>query len=979
MSISSPADDLLDRLRSVSATLRARHGAAGRVLYVVVLALVPVSVPASSWAQTTGQIIGRVTDAVTRQAIPMAEVRVEGLELYVLTSERGEFILATVPSGEHRLVVDLLGYRTITATVQVRAGRTVPVRIELRPSPVEVEGVEAEVERVRLIDPEVTVSHEIVLGRELIELPVDDTDQVIELTTGVSGGHFRGGRIGQETYRIDGLEVKNQFEATGQVGGIELSPYALEEIEVVTGGTRPEFGSALSGVVSYVTRRGSTERWEGRAEVSSDQWLPDDLFRGFSSLAFSLGGPLRFLGERSTLFVDVLAQGLVDADPRARGLACLQPEDGDTQLAEAIDALTSDPTTRHLYCPYTGPRLPYQRGDRTIGLLRWDQPLAQSTNLTFTLIYNRRQSELYTPEFKYNPEFQQGLRTKGYLATLTLDWGRSLPGRAYHVVARAAAMRLDRYLGVVDPWTFDARTHIAGFGFGDFRFLGEEFARKPIEEQIKSGTAVPGYVPPGGVTGSPFGPAAEGIFFTEGTPGIANWNRTGFIGGDLVGEILSASGHSLRAGGSTRFYEVENYERVLAFLPGSSPSFARFYPTTANAWAELGLLTADDITVQLGVRYEGFQSGLRFQQDRANLLSPVIDTEWRSLLMPRIGVAIPIPMTENRTMLWFNYGKVAQPPDFRFFLDSTIGDSLRADIRRQGNPNLAFEQGTAYEFGARHMFTEGLAVSAVVFLRELNNLVTSGLSFSNTAANQFTTGDFGNVRGIELSFQGRWPKVRLMAGYALQEAVGVTSGAFEEVDSAAADRRIEFPLAFDRRHSANFMVFVGRAAGATDWRFGASLTGSLQSGYPIDRQLAGGSISEEVPHLRARLPWTNFLNFRFSYDLGDLGVCRCSWRVLLDGRNILDTENVIALRRDTGELAPRTSDLEDVAVELSDGFTPIPFESPRYSALADLDRDGVISVREFETARFAAALDASDPSLYFGQPLQLRLGLEIAF
>ena len=905
-----------------------------------------------------------------------AEVRIEGLDLGVLTSERGDFIIASVPTGEHELVIQLLGYRTVTTTILVRAGRTIPVNIELNPTPVELEGVTAEVERVRLVDPEATVSNEVVLGRALLELPIDNTEQVLELATGVSEGHFRGGRIGQETYRIDGLEVKDQFSASGTIGGIEVSPYALSEIEVVTGGTRPEYGSALSGAVSYVTRRGNPDRWEGRAELASDQWLPEDLYRGFTALSASMGGPLGF-GDRATIFADILAQGFTDSDPRARGLTCLQPDEGDEQLPIAINALKQD--APHLYCPYTESRLPYQRGDRFIGLLRWDQPLARTTNLTLSFIYNRRQNELYTPEFKYNPVYQQGLRTKGYLATATLDWGKTAPGRAYHVIARAAAMRLDRYLGAVDPWTFDSRSRIAGFGFSDFRFLGEDFTRKPIEQQQESGSAVPGYVQPGGETGSPFGPAAEGIFFTEGTPPNAAWNRTDFIGGDLVGEVHTSRGHSLRAGGSVRFYQVEDYERTLAYSPGSSPSFARFYPTTANAWAELSMLAIGDVTAQIGLRYEGFQSGLSFQQDRSNVFAPVIDTEWQGVLMPRIGVAIPIPTTANQTMVWFNFGKVAQPPDFRFFLDSTIGDSLRADIRRQGNPALAFEEGVAYEFGFRHMFTEGLAAGLVVFQKELNNLVTSSLAFSGTVANQFTTGDFGNVRGVELSLQGRWPTVRVSAGYALQEAVGVGSGAFEVIDSTAADERIEYPLAFDRRHSANLAILIGRAAGAPNWRFGASLAGTTQSGYPLDRRLAGGTTFDEVAFLPTRLPWTSFLNLRLSYDLGGLGVCRCSWRVLLDGRNVFGNENVIALRRDTGELAPRTSDLEDVAVELSPGFNPIPYESPRYSSSTDLDGDGVISLSEFETARFAAALDASDPSLYFGDQRQLRLGLEIVF
>ena len=58
---------------------------------------------------------------------------------------------------------------------------------------------------------------------------------------------------------------------------------------------------------------------------------------------------------------------------------------------------------------------------------------------------------------------------------------------------------------------------------------------------------------------------------------------------------------------------------------------------------------------------------------------------------------------------------------------------------------------------------------------------------------------------------------------------------------------------------------------------------------------------------------------------------------------------------------------------------PIPRESERYAPLADLDGNGRITRVEFDTARFAAAMDASDPSLLFGEPRQLRIGLELVF
>src|SRR5690606_4259983 len=265
---------------------------------------------------------------------------------------------------------------------------------------------------------------------------------------GVSNGHFRGGRVGQESYVVDGIEVRNQLEGSTYGFGLELSPTALEEVEVITGGFGAEYGSALSGVVSFVTRRGDPERWTARASYTTDHWAPRSLFRGFDGFSASAGGPLRPLG--ATLFADVLIQGLVDAEPRARGLTCLQPEDADPELAEAIEALRGSPTTAHLHCPYTTAAMPYQSGDKLIAFARLDRPISPGVNLMFSLLRNRSQRSLYTPEFKYNDRYQLGQRTTGTLARVGLEWTRHTGERAFHITARSAFVRLDRYLGALD-------------------------------------------------------------------------------------------------------------------------------------------------------------------------------------------------------------------------------------------------------------------------------------------------------------------------------------------------------------------------------------------------------------------------------------------------------------------------------------------------------------------------------------------------
>lgn len=953
---------------------RPRRFAGARARATTALGLLLVGSANAALAQSTGQILGRVIDAETREPIAGAEVRAVERDLVTLTSNRGEFILTGVPVGEHSVRVTRIGFRAaLWADVRVFASRPTYLTIEMSPIAIELAPITADVERVRLLEPEVSQTHEVVLGHQIRALPVDGVAEVVELATGVSDGHFRGGRVGQESYVLDGFAIQSRLDASTHGPAFELSPTSLEEIDVVTGGLAAEHGAALSGMVRYVTRRGSADGWEGRAAASTDQWAPSDLLRGFSGVSLSGGGPVPLLGRGSTLFVDLLAQTFTDAEPRARGLTCLRQEDVDPELGERIRTLSEDPLTAPLHCPFTASRLPFQQGNKLIGFLRLDRRWSQETAATLIVLANRRQRQLYRPEFKYNPDDQLGLRTKGILGGITLDWTRHAPGRARYVTLRLIASSLDRYVGVVDPVMLE--TGAGAAGFAEFRFLGEEFTRRPIEEQLAAGTGVPGYERPGGSQGSPFGAAAEGIFFTEGTPDVVSWARSAFVGGEVAGELWDAKGHVVRGGASLRLYRVESYERVLAHLPGSAPTYARFYPATASAYIETQLAASDQVTLHVGVRAESFRSGLRLQRDRLDVSSPAVDTGWKTFLSPRIGVAAPVPGTNDRATFRLSYARLAQPPDFQFFLDTTLGDSLRTDVRRQGNPDLAFERGSSAEFGVRHLVTDRIAVGAGVFLKELTNLVTGSLSFDGFQRNEFTTGDFGSVRGLELTARGHWPGLWIRIGYALQSAKGVTSGPLDLVEDDAEAERVELPLEFDRRHNLDWAILAGRAAGDTATAWGAALTGFVRSGFPLQREPTDSETSGAV----TRLPWTSVLDVRLSREMGRPPGCgRCRWRMTADLRNGLGRENVVALRRDTGTLAPTLADLEATAGE-NTPLEPSPRESPLYSEAIDLDRDGLVSPDEYRTARFAAALDRNDPSLFFGEARQLRIGVEVAF
>ncbi len=100
---------------------------------------------------------------------------------------------------------------------------------------------------------------------------------------------------------------------------------------------------------------------------------------------------------------------------------------------------------------------------------------------------------------------------------------------------------------------------------------------------------------------------------------------------------------------------------------------------------------------------------------------------------------------------------------------------------------------------------------------------------------------------------------------------------------------------------------------------------------------------------------------------------------MADGRNLLGRNNVLALRRDSGRLAPSLATITQLAGSVARPAAPIPAESPLYARAIDLNGDGQVTPQEFDTARLAAVLDRFDPSLYFGEPRALRLGIEISF
>src|SRR6185503_2737 len=118
-----------------------------------------------------------------------------------------------------------------------------------------------------------------------------------------------------------------------------------------------------------------------------------------------------------------------------------------------------------------------------------------------------------------------------------------------------------------------------------------------------------------------------------------------------------------------------------------------------------------------------------------------------------------------------------------------------------------FEKGMSYEVGASQLIKENFVVSVTAFRKKLENLVSGTLVAGDVGTRgQYSTSDFGSVTGLEFSARGRWPLLTLRAGWALQKAVGLTSGIEDDTAVVPIEIVTEYPLAFDRRHSIDLSM-----------------------------------------------------------------------------------------------------------------------------------------------------------------------------
>src|SRR5215467_5620886 len=226
------------------------------------LALVVLMTPLGA-QERFGGLTGTVSDA-QKLAVPGATVTATNNETGAVrtatTNADGSYRIADLTPGRYTVTIELQGFQKVTVNdALVVLGKDFPINTELRPGALtEVVNVTGQIEK-QIDLKDVTLAHN-VTAEEFDQLPKARSFQAMAMTApGVNSGDIEGGfqvhgaSGAENSFTVDGVTTTSLLYGSSRQNTV--FEY-LQEVQVKTGGIDAQYGGALGGVISAVTKSG---------------------------------------------------------------------------------------------------------------------------------------------------------------------------------------------------------------------------------------------------------------------------------------------------------------------------------------------------------------------------------------------------------------------------------------------------------------------------------------------------------------------------------------------------------------------------------------------------------------------------------------------------------------------------------------------------------------------------------------------------
>lgn len=235
---------------------------------VILTILLAVILPLS--AQT---IKGTLTDNESGEAIPFANVVLEGTRYGAATDINGFYLINKIPEGSYTLRVRFVGYQEYTEPITIKKGQVIVLNIVLKSETTTLKTVVVSDNRIEERKIQTQVSVEKITASQIQQLPsiggTSDLAQYLQVlpginSTGDQGGqlYIRGGSMIQNLCLLDGMIVYNPFHSIGLYSIFETD--IILNADIYSGGFGAEYGGRISSVMDITTRDGNKKRHTGK-------------------------------------------------------------------------------------------------------------------------------------------------------------------------------------------------------------------------------------------------------------------------------------------------------------------------------------------------------------------------------------------------------------------------------------------------------------------------------------------------------------------------------------------------------------------------------------------------------------------------------------------------------------------------------------------------------------------------------------------
>ena len=245
---------------------------------IFLLLLLQISFLGLNYISAQGTVRGTLFDDSNGEAVPFANVILDGTNYGCATDLSGFFLINKVPAGTYTLRVRYMGYQEHTETVVVNDRRTTTVTIRLKPMAQTLKTIDITDSKAEERRTQTQVSVEKITASQIMQMPSiggqADIAQYMQVLPGVNstgdqGGqlYIRGGSMIQNLCLLDGMIVYNPFHSIGLYSIFETD--VILNANIYTGGFGAEYGGRLSSVMDITTRDGNKRHHTGKLGMNT--------------------------------------------------------------------------------------------------------------------------------------------------------------------------------------------------------------------------------------------------------------------------------------------------------------------------------------------------------------------------------------------------------------------------------------------------------------------------------------------------------------------------------------------------------------------------------------------------------------------------------------------------------------------------------------------------------------------------------------